>query len=61
MLPAIILARVSTPEQEAGHSLEAQLANLQSYGERRELEVIKIFRIIESSTKGYPAFHYAHR
>lgn len=53
MLPAVILARVSTPEQEAGHSLEAQLANLQSYGERRELEVIKIFRIIESSTKGY--------
>ncbi len=53
MRPSVILARVSTPEQEAGHSLEAQLANLEGYAERRELEVIKIFRIIESSTKGY--------
>lgn len=53
MLPALILARVSTPEQEAGHSLEAQLANLQSYAERKGLAVIQTFRIIESSTKGY--------
>jgi DNA invertase Pin-like site-specific DNA recombinase len=53
MRPAVILARVSTPEQEAGHSLEAQLANLESYAERRDLEVIQVFRIIESSTKGY--------
>lgn len=53
MHPAIILARVSTPEQEAGHSLEAQLANLQTYAERKGLEVVQVFRIIESSTKGY--------
>ena len=53
MRPAVILARVSTPEQEAGHSLEAQLANLESYAARRDLEVIQVFRIIESSTKGY--------
>ena len=50
---AIILARVSTPEQEAGHSLEAQLANLQTYAERKGLNVVQVFRIIESSTKGY--------
>lgn len=53
MRPAVILARVSTPEQEAGHSLEAQLANLQAYAERKELKVTQVFRIIESSTKGY--------
>jgi DNA invertase Pin-like site-specific DNA recombinase len=53
MRPAIILARVSTPEQEAGHSLEAQLANLQGYAERKGLNVVQVFRIIESSTKGY--------
>ena len=53
MRPAIILARVSSAEQEAGHSLEAQLSNLQEYASRRELEVIQVFRIIESSTKGH--------
>ena len=53
MQPAIILARVSSAEQEAGHSLEAQLSNLQEYAARRELEVIQVFRIIESSTKGH--------
>lgn len=53
MRPAVILARVSTPEQEAGHSLEAQLANLQDYAQRKGLEVVQVFRIIESSTKGY--------
>ncbi len=52
MIPAVILARVSTPEQEAGHSLEAQLANLQGYAQRKSLNVIETFRIIESSTKG---------
>ena len=53
MHPAIILARVSTPEQEAGHSLEAQLANLQAYAERKGLDIVQVYRIIESSTKGY--------
>ncbi len=53
MRPAVILARVSSAEQEAGHSLEAQLANLQEYAARRELEVVQVFRIIESSTKGH--------
>lgn len=53
MRPAVILARVSSAEQEAGHSLEAQLSNLQEYAKRRELDVIQVFRIIESSTKGH--------
>lgn len=53
MRPAVILARVSSAEQEAGHSLEAQLSNLQEYAARRDLEVIQVYRIIESSTKGH--------
>lgn len=53
MKPAVILARVSSKEQEEGHSLEAQLANLESYAQRKDLNVIQVFRIIESSTKGH--------
>ena len=53
MIPAVILARVSSAEQEEGHSLDAQLANLQNYAERKALEVIQVFRIVESSTKGH--------
>lgn len=52
MKNAVILARVSSKEQEDGHSLEAQLANLESYAQRKDLNVIQVFRIIESSTKG---------
>lgn len=53
MRQAVILARVSSAEQEAGHSLDAQLANLQAYAERKGLKVVQVFRIIESSTKGF--------
>ena len=51
-MKAVILARVSTKEQEDGHSLEAQIANLRLYSERKDLEIIKQYTIIESSTKG---------
>ena len=53
MPKAVVLVRVSSEEQEQGYSLDAQLANLQSYAERKGLEVIQVFRIIESSTKGH--------
>ena len=49
---AVILARVSTKEQEDGHSLEAQIANLRLYADRKDLEIIRQYTIIESSTKG---------
>ncbi len=49
---SIILARVSTREQEDGHSIDAQIARLQEYCQRRNLPVLKIFKIIESSTQG---------
>lgn len=51
-MKAVILARVSSKEQEDGHSLEAQIANLKLYAERKSLKIIKEFTIIESSTKG---------
>lgn len=51
-MKAVILARVSTREQEDGHSLEAQIANLDLYAQRKGLKTIKRFTIIESSTKG---------
>lgn len=51
MRKTVILARVSSKEQEEGHSLDAQVGNLQSYAHRKSLKVIKVFKIIESSTK----------
>jgi len=52
-MKSIILARVSTREQEEGHSIDAQIARLHEYCQRRGLPVLKVFKIIESSTQGY--------
>ena len=49
---AVILVRVSSREQEEGYSIEAQLTRLRKYCERRGLEIIKEFIIVESSTRG---------
>lgn len=49
---AIILARVSDRDQEDGYSLEAQKNRSLSYCERKNLNVLKIFEIVESSTRG---------
>jgi site-specific DNA recombinase len=49
---AVILVRVSTEEQEEGHSLDAQRARLVDYCERRNLQVLNSYTIIESSTRG---------
>lgn len=51
-MKAIILARVSTKEQEDGHSINAQVQRLQDYCQRRKLDVIKTYQLIESSTRG---------
>jgi len=51
-MKAIILTRVSTKMQEEGLILLAQNNRLQDYADRKELEVIKTFEIIESSTRG---------
>jgi site-specific DNA recombinase len=49
---AIILARVSTKEQEEGHSIAAQRQRLLDYCARKGLTVIRTFELIESSTRG---------
>lgn len=51
-MKAVILTRVSSKEQEEGHSLAAQSTRLIEYANRRNLEVIKLYQIIESSTQG---------
>lgn len=52
-MKAVILARVSTKDQEDGHSLEAQIANLRLYADRKGMEITREYTIVESSTKGY--------
>ncbi|MCX4348395.1 MAG: recombinase family protein [Alphaproteobacteria bacterium] len=51
-MKAVILTRVSSKEQEDGHSLAAQNTRLIEYAKRKNLEVIKSYQIIESSTHG---------
>ncbi len=49
---AIILARVSSKEQEEGYSIDAQKHRLETYCLRRNLNVVRTFEITESSTMG---------
>lgn len=51
-MKAIILVRVSSREQEEGHSLNAQKMRLVEYCQRRNMQVLKICEIVESSTRG---------
>lgn len=50
-MKAILLARVSSKEQEEGQSIPAQERRLKEYAERKGLTVDQIHRITESSTK----------
>ncbi|NKB46885.1 MAG: recombinase family protein [Legionellales bacterium] len=49
---AIILARVSSKEQEEGYSIDAQKHRLEQYCLRKGLTVIKKYDLVESSTIG---------
>lgn len=51
-MKAIVLARVSTKEQEEGHSIAAQRQRLADYCFRKGLDVIRTFELVESSTRG---------
>ncbi len=51
-MKSVILARVSSKEQEDGYSLQAQVGRLTELARRKGFEVIKTFEIIESSTNG---------
>jgi DNA invertase Pin-like site-specific DNA recombinase len=45
---AVILARVSSKEQEEGHSIEAQKHRLETYCQRNNLQILKVFELVES-------------
>lgn len=49
---AVILARVSSKEQEEGYSIDAQKHRLETYCARRGLKIIETFSLVESSTSG---------
>ena len=51
-MKAVILARVSSKDQEHGHSIDAQLMRLREYCKRQNLEIIGEYSITESSTRG---------
>ena len=51
-MQAVLLARVSSTEQQEGHSLAAQLDRLHAYCLRKNLDVIQEFTLVESSTRG---------
>jgi len=51
-MKAVILARISDKEQEEGHSIVAQDQRGHDYCQRKGLTVIRVFHIIESSTRG---------
>jgi site-specific DNA recombinase len=50
-MKAILLARVSSKEQEENNSIPAQLRRLQDYAERRGFSEIESHKLVESSTK----------
>ncbi len=50
-MKAIILARVSSKEQEENNSIPAQTRRLVDYASRKGLEIIETFQLVESSTK----------
>lgn len=56
-MKAVIFARVSSKDQEDGHSLDAQIQSCFEYAIKRNLKVIEQFRVVESSTaNGRPEF-----
>ena len=50
-MKTILLARVSSKEQEEGQSIPAQVRRLREYAEKNRLSVIHEFQLTESSTK----------
>ena len=50
-MKAVILARVSDPEQEDNYSTPAQVRRLTEYAQSKGLEVIEAYEVTESSTK----------
>ena len=56
-MKAVVFARVSSREQEEGHSLDAQIQCCFEYAIKRDLKVVEQFKVVESSTAlGRPEF-----
>lgn len=56
-MKAVIFARVSTKDQEDGHSLDAQIQSCFEYAIKKEFKVVEQFKVVESSTaSGRPEF-----
>jgi DNA invertase Pin-like site-specific DNA recombinase len=56
-MKTLIFARVSTKEQEDGHSLDAQIQSYFEYAIKKNFKVIEQFKVVESSTAlGRPEF-----
>ena len=56
-MKAVVFARVSSREQEEGHSLDAQIQRCFEYAIKREFKVAEQFRVVESTlTQGRPEF-----
>ncbi len=51
-MKAIILARVSSKEQQEGYSIQTQIEQLSQYCQKKNFHVIQTFKIVESSTRG---------
>ncbi len=56
-MKAVIFARVSSKDQEDGHSLDAQIQSCYEYAIHKNLKVVEQFRVVESSmVTGRPEF-----
>ena len=50
-MKALLLARVSSKEQEEGQSIPAQIRRLTEYAQKKGFDVEQVFQITESSTR----------
>ena len=50
-MKAFLLARVSSKDQQDNNSIPAQTRRLKEYAERRNLQVVETFQLVESSTR----------
>lgn len=56
-MKAVIFARVSSKDQEEGHSLDAQIQSCFEYAIKKSHKIVEQFRVVESSTaSGRPEF-----
>ena len=54
---AYILARVSSKDQEENNSIPAQERVLREYCQHKDLEIIEVAKLVESSTKDRKVFN----